>query len=61
MIDEILKRKIKDGLLELGIEIRVLPIKNIETDLIPITHEGIENAETIIKWEKIRDKLMKVI
>lgn len=46
---------------ELGIEVRVIPIKNIETDLVPITEHGKENIEAIVKWERMRNILMKVV
>lgn len=55
------KKEIQHDLLELGIEIRVLPIKNVETDLLAINEQGKENLEAIVKWEHLKKKLEKVI
>jgi len=61
MNKEKLLKEIDEGMQELGIELRVLPVKNIDTDLVPINEQGKENAEAIAKWEHLKEKINKVI
>ena len=59
-----IEKYVEDELKELekiGIDVIRLPIKNVETDLIAITKEGIDNIDAIIKWERLRRKLEGVL